>query len=70
MLEGTEVLCNTLHRGCQSMGNARQGYTSRVRDLSSKANRWGKKKNGLALTDINTNVWAVGSGAELSPNVV
>lgn len=62
MFEVTVVLCNIFHRGCPSVGNVRPGYTSSVRDSSSKANWWeggvgGGGGNGLVLTDINKNLW-------------
>ncbi len=60
MFEVTAVLCkmNIFHRGCLSVGNARHGYTSRVRDFSSRANWW-KKLSGLVLTEIDMNLWAL-----------
>lgn len=49
---------NSFHRGCLSVGNARHGYTGRVRDFSSRANWW-KKLPGLVVTEIDANLWPV-----------
>lgn len=72
MFEVTVVLCkmNIFHRGCLSVGNARHGYTSRVRDFFSQGQIGGKNVWPCADRDGQESMGCVWPGAEFSLNNV